>query len=359
MKCPWQRKPSRQDQRRLRTYTSYRSSTQLPPERDFERLKVGITKDDVEERIGGLQTGNPYRLRCEASFESPVARHIENWVHRTNAARLVQPEWLRLVRSDIPHLVEAARQEGERFGHIARAKARWSQSTSNGEKRPPTDQERQLHAAVQDLFSRSCPVKLRLRHAEASIALRAGLVSRIPGILRIKLTAPSRRFSSKMALHRFPDLAAGHMVEKIERKFCWLNVPNLGSTAWRDLRLEVEGLERHERHVHELTVAMLRSQAWLSDTGERTDDLARCHENYLRLKEQEPGLKGEEEELQAQMIQLMKTFEAISGICSFRRVLKAILNNDSFQEAHPPEAAECYEERPAAIRRTIYPCRSY
>jgi len=30
------------------------------PDRDFERLKVGITKDDVEERIGGLQTGNPH-----------------------------------------------------------------------------------------------------------------------------------------------------------------------------------------------------------------------------------------------------------------------------------------------------------
>jgi len=159
-----------------------------------------------------------------------------------------------------------------------------------------------------------------------------------------------------MALRRFPDLAPSHMVEKIERKFRWLNVPNLRSPAWRDLRLEVEGFERQ---VHELTVAMLRSQAWLSDIGERTDDLARCHENYLRLKDQEPALNGEEEDLQAEMVQLMKNFEAISGICSFRRVLKPILNNDSFQESHPPEAAGCYEERPAAIRRTIYPCWSY
>ncbi len=51
--------------------------------------------------------------------------------------------------------------------------------------------------------------------------------------------------------------------------------------------------------------------------------------------------------------------EAVSGICTFRRPLKAILKDESFLETHPVEAAECYYERPAEIRRRIYACRSY
>jgi hypothetical protein len=47
------------------------------PNRDFGLVKVGVTKGAVERRIEHLQTGNPYRIRCEASFQSPVARAVE------------------------------------------------------------------------------------------------------------------------------------------------------------------------------------------------------------------------------------------------------------------------------------------
>ena len=56
------------------------------PQRDFGLVKVGITRGAVERRIEHLQTGNPYRIRCEASFQSPVARAVESWVHRTRHA---------------------------------------------------------------------------------------------------------------------------------------------------------------------------------------------------------------------------------------------------------------------------------
>ncbi|MDO8681327.1 MAG: GIY-YIG nuclease family protein [Acidobacteriota bacterium] len=49
-------------------------------------VKVGVTDSDVAARIAQLQTGNPYELRCLASFETPCALEVEHFVHRTHAA---------------------------------------------------------------------------------------------------------------------------------------------------------------------------------------------------------------------------------------------------------------------------------
>jgi hypothetical protein len=326
------------------------------PDRDFGLVKVGITKNEVESRIEHLQTGNPYQLRCEASFPSPVARQVENWIHRTNAARVAQLEWLRLMRSEIPDLVKAAQEKAGQFADTARAQARWSRSRSNGLERPPSDEERRLHGTLQDVHSLLWPVKLRLRRTEASIALLAGDVCRVPGIVRIHVIPPSAQFSSRLALEKFPHLAAGHAVESVGGKFYWRDVPNIGSPAWRDLRLEVECLETQ---VRELNTVILNSGGRLRDEGERTDKLAQRHEEYLRFSQEETRLKVDEESLKAQMIQKLGAFEAISEICSFRRSPKPILNNQSFREAYPREAAECCNARPVKIQRTIYKCRSY
>src|SRR5262249_41788215 len=117
------------------------------PTRDFERVKVGYTKDDVETRIEQLQTGNPYQLRCEESFAAPapVARLVEHWVLRTNAVRVAQREWLRLGRHEIPALAESARRERQRFADIVESRARWSQTLSDGKERQPGTDELRLH----------------------------------------------------------------------------------------------------------------------------------------------------------------------------------------------------------------------
>ena len=201
------------------------------PGRDFNLVKVGITRNDVERRIEQLQTGNPYPIRCEASFRSPVARQVERWVHRTNASRVAQLEWLRLNRSEIPDLVEAAKQESERLARIAEAMAQWSHLESRGIERRPSSEERRLHEAVTGVLTDLWPLKLQLRRTEASIALQAGNVQRIPGIVKIWMFSPSRRFNPKIALEKFPDLAAGHVMQKVGGSFRWRGVPHLGSPS--------------------------------------------------------------------------------------------------------------------------------
>jgi len=52
-------------------------------------------------------------------------------------------------------------------------------------------------------------------------------------------------------------------------------------------------------------------------------------------------------------------FEAISGVCSFRRSPRPVLDDASFREAHQAEAAQWYFGLAAHIQWRIYGSRSY
>jgi len=321
---------------------------------DFGLVKVGITEKDIEERIEQLQTGNPYQLRCERSFRSPVARQIEHFVHRTS--QVAQPEWLRLARSEIPDLVKKAQQEGERLARIEEARVRWSHMESNEMERQPGAEERRLHKEVRGILAELWPVKLRLELTRTRIALQAGRVLRIPGIVTISYLPSSGWFNSKTALEKFHDLAAAHTIENVDGTFQWLETPTRGSPEWARLREEVKHLRKQQR---ELDAAMLNNDDWLRKEGERTDDLAHRHDEYLGLIRQNARLELDEEYIQAQAIQAIEDFDRIAGVCSFRRSKCLVLNNKSFCQAHSNEAAQCTLEREAHIRRRIYTSRSY
>jgi hypothetical protein len=325
-------------------------------DRDLELVKVGITQNDVETRIEQLQTGNPYQIRCEASFRSTVARQVERWIHRTNASAMAHLEWLRLPRSEIQALANAAKQESERLARIDQAMEYWSGTESNGEEREPTVEEQRLHKVARDVLANLWPIKLRLRHVEASMALQAGKVLRIPGILKTVAFTPSRRFRSRIVIEKFPDLAAKYSVEKVKGRFRWRDVPSLGSPEWAGLRADVEHLEVKTR---ELDAAMLADSSWSAIEGARTGNLARLHDEYLLLRQQEARLRVDEEEMQAQAVQALADCQAIARICSFRRSLSPVLDRRAFCEAQPTEAAQCCSERGAYVRRRIYLSRSY
>src|SRR5262249_13643887 len=136
----------------------------------------------------------------------------------------------------------------------------------------------------------------------------------------------------------------------------WRQGPKLNSPEWTELRMEIEALEEQKG---ELDRALLEDPTKLRDAGERTDELIGLHDVYLELTQREVRLDLDEEALKAQMIHHMEDFEAITDVCSFPRSLRRDLNRKSFCEANVSEAAACFCERGAYVRRTIYPSRSY
>jgi hypothetical protein len=326
---------------------------------DFRRVKVGYTGGDVERRIAQLQTGNPYQLRCESYFPSPVARQLENWVHRANASQMRHLEWLELTRAEIPALVAAAQEQAIRLAEVAEASARWSRCVSNGEGRPPVGQERDIHGEAQGVRSLLRRVSLELKRVKAQMALHAGRVRRVPGVLRVRTVTPHAVFSRQIAHQKFGSgVAAPYLTEEVRGRFQWRNRDKADSYSKR-LKADVENLETQ---VHHLNTEILQRPETLENDGKRTDEIIDLHQEYLRLTQQEALHSVHVETLKARMIQCMEDFEVITGASSFNRRLKSVLNRENgeaFREDHPDEATQCESAQSPQVHRTIYKCRSY
>lgn len=248
------------------------------PDRDFGLVKVGITRGAVERRIENLQTGNPYRIQCADSFQSPVASAVECWVHRTH--RVAHLEWLQLRRPEIQGLVNEAKLESERLARIAESTARWSQVESNGTARKPSADEVRLHAAAQGVIEDWLSTKLQRELTMMTIAVRAGSVGHIPGIVQVWPSAAYKRFQANIAIERFPELTANHTVEKVKGSFRWQNVATLGRPQWKQVRADLEALKRARQ---EIDADMLRNRDRFLEEGPRTDELEDLHEGFIAL----------------------------------------------------------------------------
>ena len=324
------------------------------PNRDFGLVKVGITKGAVERRIEHLQTGNPYRIRCEASFQSPVARAVESWVHHTRHVEYL--EWLRLPRSEINALVEETKRESERLASITEAMARWSLIESNGKERSPSAEETRLHTQMRGVLEDLLPTEFKLQLTLSQIALHAGKVRRVPGIIQIRRYEPFKRFKPKLAYERFPHLVAAHTTDRIRQHFRPKGLPDKRAPQWAVLRFEAEESCRRR---DELNNAMLGDSDAIEDQGDRTDQLVELHEQFLALLQKKTRLDTDKKYLKAQAAQATESWEAITGLWSYRRKLKPTFNAKAFREAHRMEAAASSVAGAPFIHRKVFLSRSY
>src|SRR5262249_21254403 len=225
---------------------------------------------------------------------------------------------------EIPALAESARRERQRFADIVESRARWSQTLSDGKERQPGTDELRLHKEARYVAEDLCRVRLRLRHVEANIALSAGRILRVPGILRVTVRPPKIRFNPQEAIKRFWDLAAGcGAAEEVRGTFRWRGVPTLGSAEWSEVLSEVWLLEQRQKV---FDGELIERPDELKEVGERTERLAHLHDEYLRLTQECERLRADDGVLKAQLIRCMEDAAAIGGVCSFRRSWKKVLD---------------------------------
>jgi hypothetical protein len=164
------------------------------------------------------------------------------------------------------------------------------------------------------------------------------------------------RFDKNLALARFPELAANHMIEEVKGRFCWQGVPTRRERQWRTQREQIECLRQERR---KLDQAMLANQDLFLEEGDRTDELVALHETFICLTQQKARLEVDRDDLRAQAIQHMESYEAVLEVCSYRRRLQRTLNAESFRTAHRAQALESATARDAYVRRRIFLSRSY
>lgn len=325
------------------------------PERDLEKVKVGITAGSIESRIASLQTGNPYRLRCVAMFSSSAALEVENWVHQSRSMQRIGVEWLRLSAAEIPDLVEAAKCEARRFESIADATELWSRRESNGKSRSPTSNEREIHDEARAKKSDLDGVNIHLERTAKKIYLAAGPAIKVAGIFRTRISPPSKAFSAKLACANFPTLAAAHMVEYVRPYFHWSG----SRTKSADIAGVRDEIDRLAAAVSALDATLLEAGAEVRSEGPRTGELVDLHGEYLNLKERRTRLRIDMSDVKSRIIISIEDHDAISDVCIFRRVRRSKLSGQTFRQAYPDQIQQCMSERKPFVARPIYGIRSY
>lgn len=164
-----------------------------------------------------------------------------------------------------------------------------------------------LHAEMRSVLEDLLPTEFQLKLTLSQIALQAGKVRRVPGIIQIRRYEPFKRFKPK----------------------------------------------------DELNLAMLRDGNAIKDEGRRTDQLVELHERFHALLHKKTRLDIDRKRLKAQAIQATEGWEAIAGLWSYRRRLTPTFSVRAFREAHRMEAAASSVAGAPFIHRKVFLSRSY
>jgi hypothetical protein len=324
------------------------------PAYDFRLIKVGITQGDVAARIGHLQTGNPYELRCLSSFDTPCASQVERFIHRTHASEMHHREWLRRRHEDVDRLIEEAKSAATRFEEQKKKEDAITCRTSNGLTRRADGDEIKLHRQVRALKDELVPAQLRLTAAENQLKALTEATNGIEGVVRVTHVAATIRFSPERAQFLYSSLVDRCSFDDVSGRFRWRNVPRQSRfPSENQAATEAEAIAH--RRAQAVLSAHTRLEGWLH----RTHEIERLHDDVLQLTQVTSRLEADLADLRTEFTIRMGEFDAIEPICSFKRVACRTVDWAKFYETYPDEAAQCAESVPARLSKFVYQTRSY
>jgi hypothetical protein len=324
------------------------------PARDLGLVKVGITRGDVAGRILSLQTGNPYDLHCFDSFDTLWANEVEHFMHRTHAKEMHKNEWLTWPRSGLASLVAEARDAARRIGERKSREQDCLSRVSNGNLRRASPGEKRLHLDARRIQKELIPARLMLEGAECRLKAATGDTYGIPGIVRVKYVVASLRLSERLARLRFPQLVSRCTHESVSGTFHWRGMPKK-----RQFEDYYRALTVAKQRAAESSSAVLRSMYGLEGFTGRTRELEARHDEFLKATRTVHHLAAELADLRTELIVSLDNDEALEGVCSFKRALKAKFQTDKFVRDFPGEAVECAEPVGPRLWKRVYPSRSY
>ena len=321
---------------------------------DFGLVKVGITWGDVAERIANLQTGNPYDLHCFAWFETAWPHEVEHFMHRAHASEMHRNEWLKCARQGLPALVDEARNAALRLAERKLREEDVLSQVSNGQTRRATIGEFQLHVEVRKLMKELIPAELRLSVAENRLKAATGTTLGVPGIVSSKYLPATIRFSPTLAQSKFTALASECFFQRITSCFRWRKVPQK-----RNFVEENQAALAAQGAAKQSAGEALRENSELKGWADRTPDIERWHDDFLQATALVQRRRADIADFRTELIVKLGEFEALDGICSFKRVLEPVFDGGEFCRNFPFEAAQCAAHVRARYSKRVYSSRSY
>jgi hypothetical protein len=317
-------------------------------------VKVGITWGDVADRVASLQTGNPFDLHCFAWFETPWPHEVENFMHRAHASEMHRNEWLKCARQRLPGLVDEARDAANRVAERKVREESIVSQVSNGQTRRATINEFRLHVDVRKLMKELIPAELRLSVAEDCLKAATGSTLGVTGIIRSKYLPATIRFCPSIAQSKFAVLASECFFPRMTSCFRWRKVPQKRSFMEENRA----ALAAHQAARQSAGVA-LRTNAELTGWADRTPDTERWHDDFLKATALVQRRRADIADLRTELIVSLGEFEALDGICSFKRALGPAFDAAEFCKNFPNEAEQCAAHVRPRLSKRVYSSRSY
>ena len=321
------------------------------PEYDFGLVKIGITWGDVVDRIADLQTGNPYDLRCFESFETTSPSEVEHFMHRTRPLKMEKNEWLRCGRGQLRHLVDEARDEAGRIEKRKSKEQGCVAQISNGQVRPPTREELELHAGARELKEKLVPAKLRLEIAENWLKAATRDTLGIPGIVRANYVPATTSFNAGLAESKFADLASQCRLKKPSGEFRWRKMPQPHCFS-----AEYQAARVARRAAKASADGVLQSS--LHGWTDRTPDMERWHDEFLRETGTVHYLDADLAELKTDLTVRLEDYDALDSVCIFKRGAPE-LDSATFRKTFPEKSEQCKKPVAHKLPKHVYPTRSY
>ena len=296
---------------------------------------------DVLQRIASLQTGNPFRLRCFTSIETPWPREVEYFVHRTHAANMQANEWLRCMTDGLQNIVEHAREAARQIEDRKSKERFYVSRISNGETRSATPEERELHVKAGKLMAELVPARLRLKTAENWLKAATGGTLGIEGIVRALFVPATLRFDANFAESQFPNLASQCRVARIRGAFRWRGMPKPSASEAQLATQAARAAKASDRDVVQRNVVL---RGWT----DRSPDSERWHDDFLQATRAAHQLEAELAYLKTELTIRLGDYDAIDQVCSFKRQLESRIDRSEFCKRFPEKATQVREASPSA-----------
>ncbi len=321
---------------------------------DFGLVKVGVTWGDVAERISNLQTGNPFDLRCSDWVETPWPHEVEHFMHGAHAGDRHRGEWLNCTRQKLRALVDEAQNSTRRVAERKLREESVLSQVSDGRPRRATPQEFRLHADVRKRMKELVPAELQMSSAENYIKAATRATLGIPGVVGSKYLKATIRFSPALARSKFPPLASECSFPRIKSYFRWRKVPQK-----RHFLEESQAALAAQQVARQSASDALCANTVLTGWADRTPHVERWHDDFLKATALVQRRRADIAELQTELIVSIGEFEAIDGICSFKRTLEPVFDAAEFCKNFPNEAEQCAAHVGPRLSKRVYSSRSY
>lgn len=291
--------------------------------------KIGIVRENekarsVDERLREHQTGNPRELFVTHSELTPLVERLETLLHGQYASKRIGGEWFELPDRDLDDVIATAAKhisDAREVSPILNRAIELAGTQSNGAIATPDAEHQLLHEQLLAVRAQITASTVALKHLVTE--LLAAQEARQPARpwVQVEHKASRRTFDGTAFEAAHPTIYERYLIEQ--------------ETFKKTFR--VTALKGAKADLSELNPSLADTIRLAKDLRAATSEGDIIHSTYLRVLAIQAPLIWRDELLEARLRVACGEYDAVSGVCTWKRetVTRLGFDSDTFKNEHP------------------------